>query len=162
MSIDKTITLELKASLLAKGIDFDLDLFKQIQKPFYDNQFVYGKTSKSVTPKHKFPQVLKLGNGIISALLRREGSPWNLRFEDGEVQLYENNEHIRTVELPERPAYFDKTLTDGTKSESIIAVAGEDTPGFFLYPDCYYFPKGNPCGFCSMINTRRTVGKYMV
>jgi len=162
MSIDKTVTAELKASLLAKGIDFDLDLFKQVQEPFYDNQFVYGKTSKSVTLEHKFPQVLRLGEGIISALLRREGSPWNLRFEEGKVQLYENNEHVRTVALPERPAYFDRTLNDGTKSESIIAVAGEDTPGFFFYPDCYYFPKGNPCGFCSMISTRKTVGKYMV
>ncbi|MHA1687076.1 MAG: radical SAM protein [Candidatus Heimdallarchaeaceae archaeon] len=162
MSIDKTITAELKASLLAKGINFDLDLFKQIKRPFYDNQFVYGKTSEHVTPEHRFPQVLRLGDNVITALLRRENSPWNLRIEEGEVQLYNGNTHIRTVGLPERPAYFDKTLSDGTRSESIIAVAGEDIPGFFLYPDCYYFSEGKPCGFCSMKSTRKTVGKYMV
>lgn len=162
ISIDKTVTVELKASLLTNGIDFDLDLFRDIKRPFYDNQFVYGKTSEHVTPKNKFPQVLELGDDVIVALLRRENTPWNLRIEDGEVQLYEWDEHVRQVGLPERPAYFDKTLSDGTPSESIIAVAGVDTPGFFLYPDCFYFPEGKPCGFCSMKSTRKTVGKYMV
>ena len=162
MAIDSTVTAELKASLLAKGINFDLDLFTAIESPFYDNQFVYGKTSKHVTTKNKFPQVLELGDDIIVALLRRENTPWNLRIEDGSVQLYDGDTHVRQVELPERPAYFDQTLKDGTPTESIIAVAGADTPGFFLYPDCYYFPDGKPCGFCSMKNTRNTVGKYMV
>ena len=162
MSIDTTITAELKASLLAKGISFDLDLFKNIKKPFYDNQFVYGQTSEHVTPEYRFPQVLRLGDDIITALLRREDSPWNLRIEEGELQLYNTDEYVRTVELPERPPYFDKTLDSGTKSESIIAVAGEDTPGFFFCPDCYYFSKGKPCAFCSMKGTRNTVGKHMV
>lgn len=162
MGIDKTVTAELKASLLAKGIDFDLDLFMDIERPFYDNQFVYGKTSEYVTPKNKFPQVLELGDDIVVALLRRQNTPWNLRIESGTVQLYEKDEFVRQVNLPERPAYFDKTLSDGTPSESIIAVAGADTPGFFLYPDCFYFPEGEPCGFCSMKSTRKTVGQDMV
>src|SRR3989338_9916119 len=162
MSLDQIATAKIKASLLAKGINFDLDLFKQIEKPFYDNQFVYGKTSENITPEHKFPQILGLGNKVITALLRRENSPWSLRIEEGEVQLYNSNNHIMTVGLPERPAYFDKTLNDGTKSQSIIAVAGEDTPGFFLYPYCYYFSEGKQCGFCSMKSTRKTVGKHMV
>ena len=135
ISIDTTVTAELKASLLSKGIMFDLDMFKHVEIPFYDNQFVYGRTSEHVTPSHRFPQVLRLGDDVIVALLRRENTPWNLRFEDGEVNLYHDKDYVRTVELPERPAYFDRTLNDGTKSESIIAVAGEDTPGFFLYPD---------------------------
>ena len=150
MSIDKQITAELKASLLARGINFDLDLFRDIERQFYDNQFVYGKTSDHVTPKNRFPQVLELGDDIVVALLRRQNTPWNLRIEEGEIQLYELDEYIRQVGLPERPDYFDKTLRDGTPSESIIAVAGADTPGFFLYPDCFYFSKGKPCGFCSM------------
>lgn len=162
IDIDITNTAELKASLLSKGINFDLELFKQINIPFYDNQFVYGKTSEHVAQEHRLPQVLKLGDNIITALLRRENSPWNLKIEKGNIELYHKNTPIRTVELPERPPYFDKTLKDGTKSESIIAVAGEDTPGFFLYPYCHYFSEGKPCGFCSMKNTRKTVGKYMV
>lgn len=162
INIDTKIIAELKASLLSKGINFNLDLFKNIRKPFYDNQFVYGKTSDFVTSKNKFPQVLKLGENIISALLRRETSPWNLKIEDEEIKLYYLDDYIQKVWLPERPAYFDKNLNDGIKSESIIAVAGEDTPGFFFYPECYYFLEGKPCAFCSMKSTRRTVGKYMV
>lgn len=160
--VEETNIAMLKASLLSKGINFDLNIFKQIKEQFYDNQFVYGKTSARVTPEHRVPQVLRLGDNIITALLRREGSQWSLQIEDGEIQLYDGKKYVRTVGLPERPPYFDKILSDGTRSESIIAVAGEDTPGFFLYPDCYYFSEGKPCGFCSMKNTRKTVGKYMV
>lgn len=147
---------------MAKGIKFDIDLFKEITEPFYDNQFVYGKTSEHVTPNNKFPQVLDLGDDIVVSLLRRDDSPWNLKLEDGQVQLYEGQDFVRSIGLPERPPFFDRTLSDGTPTESIIAVAGADTPGFFLFPDCYYFPEGQPCGFCSMKNTRNTVGKYMV
>ncbi|MBN1275315.1 hypothetical protein JXA12_03405 [Candidatus Woesearchaeota archaeon] len=162
MVLDRKATIELKTSLLAQGIDFEIDLFTKIKEPFYDNQFVYGKTSRNVTQKNKFPQVLELGHNIISALLRREGSPWNLKYDDDVIQLYNNNTFIQEITLPERPAYFDKKLSDGTPTESIIAVAGSDTPGFFLYPECFYFPEGKACGFCSMKNTRSTVGKYMV
>ncbi|MFH0701026.1 MAG: radical SAM protein [Candidatus Woesearchaeota archaeon] len=162
MSIDTSITAELKASLLARGVDFELDLFKQMTYPFYDNQFVYGKTSDYVTPEHKFPQVLRLGEGVITALLRREDSPWNLKIEEKTINLYEGKNFVRQIELPQRPTYFDKILSDGTRSESIIAVAGEDTPGFFFYPNCFYFSEGKPCGFCSMRSTRQTVGKDMI
>lgn len=162
MSIDEKVTIELKASLLSRGINFDIDLFADYTREFYDNQFVYGQTSKGVAPKHRFPQVLLLGEDIITALLRREGSPWNLKIEDNRVNLYLNNHYVREVHLPEKPAYFDKQLSDGTLSQDIIAVAGEDTPGFFFYPDCYYFSEGKPCGFCSMKGTRKSVGKHMV
>lgn len=155
-------TIELKAALLSEGIDFDMDLFSQIDREFYDNQFVYGRTSASVTPQHRFPQVLLLGEEVNTALLRREGSPWNLRVEEDEVQLYREDAFVRILDLPERPAYFGRTLSDGTKSENIIAVAGEDTPGFFFFPECYYFDDAVPCGFCSMKNTRKTVGKEMI
>ena len=169
MTIDEDVTrerrastTELKASLLSKGVRFDIDMFRNIKAPFYDNQFVYGKTSARVTPAHRFPQVLVLGDGVVSALLRRENTPWNLKSEDNQVNLYHSEQFVRTVQLPERPPYFDKRLSDGTRSESIIAVAGEDTPGFFFLPDCYYFPEGMACGFCSMRSTRRSVGKNMV
>jgi hypothetical protein len=159
--IDEGNPAELKASLLSKGIHFDMDLFRRYDGQFYDNQFVYGRTSKGVMPEHRFPQVIQLGDGVISALLRRENSPWNLRIEDNIVRLYHQDRYVQDIGLPERPAYFGKRLSDGTPSESVIAVAGQDTPGFFLYPECFYFEEGEPCGFCSMKNTRKTAGKHM-
>ena len=154
-------TAELKVSLLSKGINFDMNLFKDYPKDFYDNQFVYGKTSSNVKPEHRFPQVLVLGDGIISAVLRRENSPWNLKIEEDEIIVCKDDRYVKTVSLPEKPPYFGKKLSDGTPSESIVAVAGEDTPGFFLYPKCFYFSEGAQCGFCSMKSARKTVGKHM-
>jgi len=159
---DESNPSEIKVSLLSKGISFDMDLFKYYEGKFYDNQFVYGRTSKGVMPQHRFPQLILLGDGVVSAILRREKSPWNLRIENRTVKLYHNDRYIQDVGLPERPPYFDKKLSDGTPSESIIAVAGEDIPGFFLYPECFYFGEGLPCGFCSMKNTRRTAGRHMI
>ena len=83
-----------------KVVDWDLTTNatpEQIQEifkdSFYDNQFVYGKTSQHVTPQHKFPQVLELGDEVVVALLRRENSPWNLKVEDQRVNLYFNHRY---------------------------------------------------------------------
>ncbi len=138
-----------------------MDLFRRYPKPFYDNQFVYGRTSKHVMPEHKFPQVLDLGHGVVTALLHREDSPWRLEIDGERVELYYNGRYIRDVSLPERPPYFGKTLSDGTPTESIIAVAGAQTPGFFLYPGCVFFDQRKPCKFCSLKATRLTAGKSM-
>lgn len=160
--IDKLNTLDIKISLLSKGINVDENLFVDYPLPFYDNQFVYGQTSKNITPTHKFPQVILLGEGVNCALLRREKSPWSLKRNGEKIWLEYENNYVRDIYLPERPKYFDKELTDGTPTQNIIAVAGEITPGFFFYPECYYFNKGIPCQFCSMKGTRSTVGKHMI
>ena len=162
MAIDEKVTIHLKMSLLSEGMNFPMDLFEDYPKDFYDNQFVYGQTSKGIVPKSRFPQVLRLGDDIVTALLRREESPWNLRREGENISIYHGTDFIRPVSLPEKPAYFNKVLSDGTLSENIIAVAGETTPGFFFYPDCYYFSEKRPCRFCSMKGTRNSVGKHMV
>ena len=153
--------LEVKMEILFHGISFDIDLFEHYDGEFYDNQFVYGQTSKNVTSKHRFPQVILLAPKINSALLRRDDSPYHLEREERQFILYRENELITDIGLPERPAYFGRMLSDGTPVENILAVAGESTPGFFLSPDCYYFRNGKPCAFCSMKGTRSTVGKHM-
>jgi hypothetical protein len=162
MGIEDRFPAALKASLLVHGIDFNIDLFTSITRDYYDNQFGYDQTSKKVTVKHRFPQLILLGNGVASALHRKEGSPFELKVENQEVMLFEKGEFIQTIELPERPKYFGKTLSDGTKSELLIAVAGHQTPGFFLSPDCYYFEEKSSCRFCGFKGTRKTVGRELV
>lgn len=154
--------LALKIELLSYGISFDIDLFQKYSNEFYDNQFVYGQTSRGITLKNRFPQVILLAPQVNSALLRRENSPYHLLYEDDRFVIYKDDRFITEIVLPERPAYFGKKLSDGTPVENILAVAGEATPGFFFYPECYYFRIGKPCGFCSMKNSRDSVGKHMV
>ena len=161
MMLTKKKALQVKMEILSQGISFDIDLFKHYDGEFYDNQFVYGQTSKDITPKHRFPQVILLTPEVNSALLRRDRSPYHLEREDRQFMLYREDELITDIGLPERPAYFGRVLSDGTPIENILAVAGESTPGFFLSPDCYYFRNGKPCAFCSMKGTRSTVGKHM-
>jgi hypothetical protein len=151
----------LKVSLLCSGVDFPLDVFAQFPHPFYANQYVYGRTSKGALRTHSLPQAVNLGTGVVSAVLRRESSPWTLRVDGERVLLLHRNEEVTEVALPERPAYFGHTLSNGVRSDDFIAVAGEATPGFFLYPDCHYFPDGVPCSFCSLRHARRTAGKEM-
>lgn len=145
-----------KVSLLSHGVDCDIDTFANIEGDFYWNRFVYGNTSKS-EKHHRFPQVLLLGNDVVSAFLRREGSPWTLRMEEGIPRLHYKGSYVQDARLPETPAYYGKRLSDGSLSDNVIAVAGEQTPGFFLYPECYYFDEGTFCKFCSLKPTRRTV-----
>lgn len=100
----------IKVSLLSEGIAFDIDLFRNFKGSFYENQYVYGRTSTGVMPPHRLPQILKLGNGVVTALLRRENTHWQLRLRDNIPQLYYGGEYIQDVELPERPPYFGKLL----------------------------------------------------
>lgn len=138
-----------------------MNLFEDFNGDFYDNQFVYGLTSKGVTPSHRFPQVILLTPRINSALLRRTNSPFVINRIDNRFFLYRGSACISEIGLPERPRYFGRKLSDGTPIENVLAVAGESTPGFFFSPDCYYFTSGKPCAFCSLKGTRTTVGKHM-
>ena len=98
---------------------------------------------------------------MISAVLRRENTPWSLDIENDEVKLSYEGDFVRTLGLPEVPAYFGKTLRDGTKTEDFISVAGEATPGYFIFPECFYFEKSVPCGFCSLNSPRKKEAKKM-
>ena len=151
----------LKVSLLSHGVDFPLNAFAAMGRSFYENRYVYGRTSRGVLRQHRLPQALKLRDGVIFALLRREGSPWEIQVNGECVSLLRTGEEVTELELPERPVYFGKTLSNGQRAEDFIAVAGESIPGFFLYPECHYFAAGLPCGFCSLSHTRKTAGKDM-
>jgi hypothetical protein len=153
--------IQIKASLLSHGVDFPMGAFTVIRRPFYDNQFVYGITSKGATPALRFPQLLCLDHGIIVALLRRESSPWKLRVVDERIFLERRGRPPLEVHLPERPRYFDTSFSQALRPENVIAVAGEDTPGFFFYPYCSYFDSAVPCSFCGIKATRRTAGRQM-
>ena len=158
--VDPSSEIELKASLLSRGLSFPIDLFSEYDGEFYANQYVYGNTSR-VNLSHRIPQVLLLDKGVISALLRREDTPWALGIDNDKVKLSYNGDFVRTLNLPEVPTYFGRTLSDGTRSEDFISVAGEATPGYFIFPECYYFDIGQPCGFCSLKGTRKSVAKKM-
>src|SRR3989344_3637476 len=74
MGIDPRSEIELKASMLSKGLRFPIDLFAKYNGEFYANQYVYGNTSR-VNLSHRVPQVLLLGGGVVSAVLRRKKPP---------------------------------------------------------------------------------------
>jgi bacteriochlorophyllide c C-7(1)-hydroxylase len=151
----------LKLALLSHGVCFPLDAFASIERPFYDNQYVYGRTSRGALRSHRMPQVFRLGDGVISAVLRREASPWTVSLDGDRVIVTHRDGTVSEIELPERPAYFGRILGNGQLTDDFIAVAGEATPGFFVYPACHYFPAGVPCAFCSLCHTRKTAGKEM-
>jgi len=150
-----------KISTLCLGLSFPLDLFVDIKTEFYANQYVYGRTSKEALRTHRLPQALQLGNGVISAVLRRPNSPLSLKVDGERVFLVHGRNVVTELGLPERPAYFGRTLSNGMQTDDFIAVAGEAIPGFFLYPDCHYFSAGKPCKFCSLRHARKTAGKEM-
>jgi hypothetical protein len=150
-----------KIATLCLGLSFPLDLFVDVKAKFYANQYVYGRTSKGALRTHRLPQALRLGNGVISAVLRRSNSPYSLKVDDERVFLVSDGSVVTELGLPERPAYFGNILSNGVRTEDFIAVAGEVIPGFLVYPDCHYFATGKPCKFCSLRHARKTAGKEM-
>jgi hypothetical protein len=143
-------------------MDFPIDMFVETQRKYYENTYGYCITNRDVRREDRIPQVLRLGDALVVSVLRRPGSPWSLRFDGDDLNLYRDGAFAQSVDLPEALPFFGKTLTDGTRTDDIISAYGAETPGFFLYPDCHYFDKGKPCGFCSLRKARRTVGKPLV
>ncbi|NMO15033.1 hypothetical protein HG543_09215 [Pyxidicoccus fallax] len=143
-------------------MQFDLGMFVDTDKRYYENTYGYCITNRNVKREHRLPQVLWLGDNLVVSVLRRENSPWSLRFDGDDLNLYKDGAFVQTVQLPEALPFFGKTLSDGTRTDEVISAYGAVTPGFFLYPDCYYFDKGKPCGFCSLRKARKTVGKPLV
>ncbi|MDL2123654.1 MAG: hypothetical protein LWX51_11350, partial [Deltaproteobacteria bacterium] len=129
---------------------------------FYENTYGYCITNKSVKREHRIPQVLYLEDDVVVSVLRREKSPWTLKVEDNDLNLYYWEKYERTLSLPDPLPFFGKSLSNGSMSDDVISVNGAVTPGFFIYSHCYYFTEGVPCGFCSLKHARKTVGKNLV
>lgn len=155
-------SLATKISLVSKGLQFDLNTFANISQRYYENTYGYCITNRSVTREHRIPQVLLLWDNLVVSVLRRENTPWSIRFDGDSLNLYHEGRFFHTVGLPAPLPFFDKTLSDGTRTDDVISAYGAVTPGFFFYPDCHYFDEGKPCGFCSLRKARRTVGKPLV
>jgi len=147
---------------MSKGINFPLETFREAKQRYYENTYGYCISNKHVQRSDRLPQVLLLGDDLVVSVLRRETSPWNLRFDDDVLNLYGGNEFHQVLHLPEALPFFGQVLSDGTRTEDVISAYGAVTPGFFLYPDCHYFDKGKPCSFCSLRKARKTVGRPLV
>ena len=152
-------SLRTKISLISKGIEYDYKMFAECTQKYYENTYGYCITNKEVKREHRIPQVLYLQDDLVVSVLRRKGSPWSLRFEDDNLNLYCRGEFHQTVRLPDPLPFFDKKLSDGSKTEDIISAYGARTPGVFLFPDCYYFNVKKACTFCSLRTARRSVAQ---
>lgn len=155
-------SLATKISLISNGLDFGLDMFVPRSERYYENTYGYCITNREVKREHRLPQVLLLGDDLVVSCLRRPGSPWSLRFDGDDLDLYHDGRFHQRVELPEALPFFGKTLSDGVRTDDVISAYGAVTPGFFLYPDCHYFDGGNQCRFCSLRRARNTVGRPLV
>src|SRR5437016_2641331 len=100
----------IKISTLCLGLNFPLDLFVNIRADFYANQYVYGRTSTGALRSHRLPQALQLGSGVIFAALRRPDSPLSLGVNGERLLLLNDGQVVTELGLPQRPAYFGKTL----------------------------------------------------
>lgn len=152
-------SLQTKISIISKGLEFDYEMFESCSQRYYENTYGYCVTNQGVRRDHRLPQVLHLADGLVVSVLRRDGSPWQLRFDDEQLTLYRDGRQAQAVGLPEPLPFFGKTLSDGARTDEVISAYGAVTPGFFLFPDCYYFNDDKACGFCSLRVARRSVGR---
>jgi len=148
-----------KISIISSGIDYDYNIFKDTALKYYENTYGYCITNQGVKREHRIPQVLYLPNDLVVSVLCRKNSPWTLKFKNEELQLFYKGNYKYNVELPAPLPFFGKVLSDGTRTEDLISAYGARTPGFFFYPDCYYFTESKACTFCSLREARKTVAR---
>ena len=152
-------SLETKISIISRGLDYDYEMFEKSSEEYYENTYGYCVTNAGVKREHRVPQVLHLDDDLVVSVLRRDGSPWGLKFADTGLKLLRDGEVYGDVGLPDPLPFFGKTLSDGVKTEAVLSAYGAQTPGYFIFPDCYYFAENKPCAFCSLRTARRSVGK---
>lgn len=155
----KTRSLRDKISIISHGINYDYEMFADTHLKYYENTYGYCITNEGVERRHRIPQVLNLPDDLVVSVLRRDNSPWTLQFENDALRLFYNGEYRYDIGLPDPLPFFGKVLSDGTRTEDLISAYGAKTPGFFFYPDCYYFTESKACTFCSLREARKTVAR---
>jgi len=153
----------LKAELLSNGISFERSYFKNktLKKGFYVNQYVYNKTSEGIGKNDLIPQGLCLEDKVFCSLLRRINSEITITRVENNDYLTRNGNILGLFKVPDKPGYFGKKLSDGSLIDNVVAVAGENMPGFIFYPHCQFITEGKGCSFCNVVGTRKKYGEEL-
>src|SRR3989344_572715 len=140
----------LKLELLANGIrgssNFDIRENEAQDKYFYDN-------AKDL--RGKVPSELILPQNVVVNLYNSQDSPFSIQGR----KLFLNQEEVSEVRYTPEASFSSATLTNGKPMSRVATMYGLDIFAIFLNRGCVLFKTGEECQFCSLDNTRKTLGK---
>lgn len=79
-----------------------------------------------------------------------EKSPFFLTERDGKWLLLKNGEHCVEVKPVPKPAFYQKTTSDGVPMQRIAILHGKDCLASTVYSRCVYWLTGRQCKFCGI------------
>lgn len=130
-----------------KHLDFENTVMEQVHACFNMNHEAYKAT--------KLPQAFRLASSNYRIQVSyRHDAPYNIQFEGGAYLLYKGKKLIDEISFVEKPLYYDKRTSDGTRMATVAQEVGKTKITVAYSNECALKDKGLDCKFCNINQTR--------
>lgn len=142
-----------KFDLLIYGVQDNQELFSKYSGEFKEEHYAFDNGNWGVDKARLTPTEVILPGGIVSKLHIRPDSPLTLAEDSGCLTIRKDGRDISEFRFLPRPAFWSKTLSDGSDPKSYAQMYGFNCLNFNLYSGCEFQDCGKGCKFCSVTAT---------
>lgn len=150
--------IRLKNELLVEGLNFEPDIFKNLELGSKYTEFVYAMFSydREFHADYTFPACILTPKGHYRIQVRWiRTSPYKLTYEDGRYIIRKGNTTVfDPVTFSPRAKYYDKKTSDGTLMRTVAQDSGHGNIFIPYSNECALKDKGVDCLFCNINATK--------
>lgn len=154
MALDLRNPGHAKLSLLCEGVDILPDATQELGTKFTEWTNSYNNSSQKLKEGIKvIPEEFTLPENVVCGVRYRPSSPWKMHFDKSKYYLTYDGEYICDINLPPRPEFYSKTLSNGDPVLRYVTAYSVYAIGIFLNRQCHLWTDKMPCAFCSIAPT---------
>jgi hypothetical protein len=148
-----------KVLLLSQGVYFTDSVLEEVGKKYSENRYYYSNSNKLDTFKKNLPPSIFLPDNIEANLYFNPESKLSIQADEEGLALFWMNKYICPVEFNIRPNFFDKLVDQQIQCKQVLSMYARFVLGIFSNGYCYFFHDNCECQFCSLMATRKQLGK---
>ncbi|TDA65808.1 MAG: radical SAM protein [Clostridia bacterium] len=149
--------LKLKAELLTEGVTAEAEAIEGLGKEYKEQcHGLFGWDFENHVGQTLPDDFRLLPGGTVVQFRQNSKSRFCVSKTADGLVLREANEVLCRVEWLPRPAFYERTTTDGTPMTKVAQIGGEDS-FFVCYNNyCSHWQNGKQCLFCNLVTTKQT------
>ncbi|MBI5259147.1 MAG: hypothetical protein HY855_21765 [Burkholderiales bacterium] len=154
MRLDLGNPAHVKLCLLVQGVRFTPDAVAGVGRRHTERALAYNNSDQPLQGLDTVPGELLLPEGVVCGVNYRPDSPWCVQRQAEGWHLTLDQRPVCEVVLPERPAYYECRLSDGSPASRYVSQYSVHAVAVFLHRQCHMWAIRAPCQFCSVEATR--------
>lgn len=135
-----------------ESLDFEHTTQEQVRACFDMNHEIYKKT--------KLPAAIRLSSNYRIQVSYKEKAPYSISYENGSFLLYKGNVLLDEITFVEKPAYYNKVTSDGTRMSTVAQEVGKTKITVAYSNECALKDKGLDCKFCNINATKANFAEH--